>query len=76
MTRRQRDLKRQLLALAGPDATVHLEHSGADHLRVTLRRGDHRLVFFFSLTPSDQRSRYAETAFVKRRPRTIQIGGI
>jgi hypothetical protein len=77
MTRRQRDLKRQLLALAGPDAKVKIEHSGRDHLRATLRRGgDNCLIFYFSLTPSDQRGRYAETAFVRRKLRTIQTGGI
>jgi hypothetical protein len=71
VTRRQRDLKRQLLELAGPNATVHLEHSGGNHLRATLKRGDRCLVFFFSLTPSDQRGRYEETAFVRRKLREL-----
>jgi hypothetical protein len=76
VTRRQRDLRRRLLSLAGPKAKVKMEHSGGNHLRATLNRGDRSLVFFFSLTPSDQRGMYAETAFVRRKLRTIQTGGI
>jgi hypothetical protein len=76
MTRRERDLKRLLLDLAGSQAKVTIEHRGGDHLRCTLNHGDRCLVFFFSLTPSDRRGVYAETAFVRRKLRTIQTGGI
>jgi hypothetical protein len=76
MTRRQRDLKRRLLDLAGSQAKVTIEHSGGDHLRCTLNHGNRSLVFFFSLTPSDRRGVYAETAFVRRKLRSIQGGAI
>jgi hypothetical protein len=71
VTRRQRDLKRQLLALAGPNARVAIEHSGGNHLRATLSCGELHLVFFFSLTPSSQRGRHHETAFVWRKLRNL-----
>jgi hypothetical protein len=69
-TRRTRDLKRRVLSLAGPNAKLSITHSGGNHLRVTLKRGDHRFVFFFALTPSDRRGQYAETAFIKRKLRS------
>ena len=71
MTRRQRDLKRRLLALAGPDAKVEIAHSGGNHLRCTLHRREHCLVFYFGLTPSSKRAEYKKSAFVKRRLRGL-----
>jgi hypothetical protein len=74
MTRRQRDLKRRLLALAGPDAKVEIAHSGGNHLRCTLHHRARCLVFYFGLTPSGNRTEYKETAFVKRKLRELTTG--
>ena len=71
MTRRQRDLKRRLLALAGPNAKVEIAHSGGNHLRCTLHHREHCLVFYFGLTPSSKRTEYKESAFVKGKLRAL-----
>ena len=75
MTRRQRDLKRRLLALAGPNSTVEIAHSGGNHLRCTLHHRARCLVFYFSLTPSSPLTERHENAFVRRKLRTIVVGG-
>jgi hypothetical protein len=46
MTRRQRDLKRRLLALAGPNSTVEIDHTGGNRLRATLNHGARCLGFY------------------------------
>jgi hypothetical protein len=71
MTRRQRDLKRRLLALAGPNAKVEIAHTGGNHLRCTLHHRARCLVFYFGLAPSSKRTEYEETAFVKRQLRAL-----
>jgi hypothetical protein len=70
-TRRTRDLKRKLMALAAIGATVAIEPTGRTHFRAVFNRGAARVVCFFANTPSDFRTEQNETAYARRKLRTI-----
>lgn len=70
--RRERDLRRRLLVLAEPfGAKVAIDHTGANHLRATVSRGARYVTLYFALTPSDVRNDLNETAYARRKLRSI-----
>jgi hypothetical protein len=71
MDRRMRDVKKRLLALAEPfGARLEIEHSGRSHLRATFTGAAHVDVYLAN-SPSDFRAEKNESAYVRRKLRSI-----
>jgi hypothetical protein len=72
VTRRERDLKRRLLALAEPiGAAVVIEPTGSNHFRAVFTRGAEHIVVTLANTPSDYRAGKNQTADVRRKLREL-----
>jgi hypothetical protein len=73
VTRRERDLKRRLLALAEPfGASVDIKRTGGGHLCATFKHGVAHIDVYLAWSPSDYRAEKNAAAFVRRTLRTIQ----